>query len=70
MPYPTEYHAVRVDGVNVFYREAGSPHAPTLQVLHGFPSSSRMYKGLIAQLALDFLTARLLDSDANSTTAD
>ena len=40
-----------VDGVDVFYREAGDPANPTLVLLHGFPSSSHMYRGLMAELA-------------------
>ncbi|MGW8765340.1 alpha/beta fold hydrolase [Streptomyces sp. NPDC055815] len=40
-----------VDGLDVFYREAGDPANPTLVLLHGFPSSSHMYRGLIAELA-------------------
>ena len=36
----TAYRTVDVDGVEVFYREAGDPGAPTLLVLHGFPTSS------------------------------
>jgi pimeloyl-ACP methyl ester carboxylesterase len=48
---PTIYKSVAVDGVNVFYREAGPPDAPVILLMHGFPSSSRMYAGLIAQLS-------------------
>jgi pimeloyl-ACP methyl ester carboxylesterase len=40
-----------VDGFNVFYREAGSADAPALLLLHGFPSSSHMFRDLIPQLA-------------------
>ncbi|MBD0420389.1 alpha/beta hydrolase [Streptomyces sp. TRM S81-3] len=40
-----------VDGLDVFYREAGDPANPTLVLLHGFPSSSHMYRGLMADLA-------------------
>lgn len=47
----TTYHTVGVDGVNVFYREAGPKEAPTLLLLHGFPSSSRMFATLIPLLA-------------------
>ncbi|SED23412.1 alpha/beta fold hydrolase [Streptomyces sp. TLI_105] len=43
-----------VDGLDVFYREAGDPAAPTLVLLHGFPSSSHMYRGLIAELADEY----------------
>ncbi|WP_370413138.1 alpha/beta fold hydrolase [Streptomyces fradiae] len=40
-----------IDGLEVFYREAGDPSRPTLVLLHGFPSSSHMYRGLMAALA-------------------
>lgn len=40
-----------IDGLDVFYREAGDPDRPTLVLLHGFPSSSHMYRGLMAELA-------------------
>jgi pimeloyl-ACP methyl ester carboxylesterase len=42
---------VSVDGVSIFYREAGNPNAPTLLLLHGFPTSSHMYRNLIPGLA-------------------
>lgn len=45
------YRCVRVDGVRIFYREAGSPGSPALLMLHGFPSSSKMFAGLIPLLA-------------------
>jgi pimeloyl-ACP methyl ester carboxylesterase len=45
------YRTVTVDGLNVFYREAGAADAPTLLLLHGFPSSSRMYEPLFARLS-------------------
>lgn len=41
------YHFVRVDGLEVFYREAGPKDAPTILLLHGLPSSSRMYQPLL-----------------------
>lgn len=47
----TTYHTVAVEGVNVFYREAGPPEAPTMLLLHGYPSSSRMFATLIPLLA-------------------
>ncbi len=40
-----------VDGFNVFYREAGLAGAPALLLLHGFPSSSHMFRDLIPLLA-------------------
>ncbi|SEJ93297.1 alpha/beta fold hydrolase [Paraburkholderia diazotrophica] len=43
-----------VDGFNVFYREAGRPGAPKLLLLHGFPSSSHMFRDLIPLLAERF----------------
>ena len=47
----TTYHRVMVDGVGVFYREAGPKDAPTIVLLHGFPSSSREFDTLIPLLA-------------------
>jgi pimeloyl-ACP methyl ester carboxylesterase len=47
----TTYHHAQVGGVGVFYREAGPKDAPTIVLLHGFPSSSRMYETLIPLLA-------------------
>lgn len=45
------YHKVDIDGVKVFYREAGPKDAPTLLLLHGFPTSSHMFRELIPKLA-------------------
>src|ERR1700742_992621 len=47
----TTYHRVAVDGVRIFYREAGPKDAPTIVLLHGFPSSSREFDTLIPLLA-------------------
>ncbi len=47
----TTYHTVDIDGVRVFYREAGSKDAPHVLLLHGFPSSSHMFRNLIPALA-------------------
>jgi pimeloyl-ACP methyl ester carboxylesterase len=47
----THFHSVDIDGIDVFYREAGPRDAPTVVLLHGFPSSSRMYRELIPRLA-------------------
>lgn len=49
-PTRTTYNTVKVDGVDVFYREAGPKDAPVLLLLHGFPTSSHMFKNLIPQL--------------------
>jgi hypothetical protein len=43
----TTYHRMTIDGVGVFYREAGPKDAPTIVLLHGFPSSSREFDTLI-----------------------
>jgi pimeloyl-ACP methyl ester carboxylesterase len=48
---PVNYRQVSVDGVSVFYREAGRLDAPVLLLLHGFPTSSHMFRGLIPALA-------------------
>ena len=45
------YHSVKVNGLNIFYREAGTGDAPALLLLHGFPSSSHMFRNLIPLLA-------------------
>lgn len=45
------YRTVKIDGLDIFYREAGSKDAPTVLLLHGFPTSSHMYRNLIPKLA-------------------
>ncbi len=50
-PYQTEHKTVTVNGVEIFYREAGPKQAPTLVLLHGFPTSSHMFRNLIPALA-------------------
>jgi pimeloyl-ACP methyl ester carboxylesterase len=45
------YRTMTVDGIDVAYREAGPPEAPVVLLLHGFPSSSRMFRNLIPQLS-------------------
>jgi pimeloyl-ACP methyl ester carboxylesterase len=47
----TTYNYAEVNGYKMFYREAGDRSAPTIVLLHGFPSSSHMYRDLIAKLA-------------------
>jgi len=51
VPHPTSYRTVQVDGLSIFYREAGPKDAPTLLLLHGLPSSSRMFEPLFARLS-------------------
>jgi hypothetical protein len=45
------YRTLQVDGLSIFYREAGPKDAPTLLLLHGLPSSSRMFEPLFARLS-------------------
>jgi pimeloyl-ACP methyl ester carboxylesterase len=45
------YRTVKVDGLSIFYREAGRKDAPTLLLLHGLPSSSRMFEPLFSRLS-------------------
>src|SRR5580692_10532892 len=47
----TSVHKVEADGVEVFYRAAGEPSAPVVLLLHGFPTSSFMFRELIPRLA-------------------
>ena len=48
------YRTVTIEDVEIFYREAGNPDHPTLLLLHGFPTSSHMFRDLITELADDF----------------
>jgi pimeloyl-ACP methyl ester carboxylesterase len=48
------FHTIQADGVNVFYREAGAADAPVVLLLHGFPSSSHMFRNLIPLLATKY----------------
>ena len=47
----TSYKMVTIDGLDLFYREAGSPDDPTILLLHGFPTSSHMFRNLIQVLS-------------------
>jgi len=47
----TTYRRAEIEGLNIFYREAGPKDAPTIVLLHGYPSSSRMYDPLLPLLA-------------------
>ena len=49
--YPTLHKTIDVDGLTIFYREAGPKAAPTILLLHGFPTSSHMFRNLIPQLS-------------------
>ena len=48
---PIYYRTVKIDGLDIFYREAGPRNAPVILLLHGFPSSSHMFRDLIPLLA-------------------
>ena len=52
--HPTLYKTVTVDGLDIFYREAGPKDAPTILLLHGFPTSSHMFRDLIPALSDQF----------------
>lgn len=51
MEHEVFYRTAQIDGLTIFYREAGRKDAPTLFLLHGFPSSSRMFEPLLARLS-------------------
>jgi pimeloyl-ACP methyl ester carboxylesterase len=45
------YRTVKIEGLDIFYREAGRKDAPVVLLLHGFPTSSHMFRNLIPALA-------------------
>jgi pimeloyl-ACP methyl ester carboxylesterase len=49
-----KYKTIKVDGLDIFYREAGDTQKPTILLLHGFPSSSFMYRDLINDLSANY----------------
>jgi len=51
MNHPTLYRTAEIDGLSIFYREAGPSDAPPLLLLHGLPSSSRMFEPLFSRLS-------------------
>jgi len=50
----TLHKTIEIDNLDIFYREAGPVDAPTIVLLHGFPTSSHMYRDLIPKLAEDY----------------
>lgn len=52
--FDVRYNATTIDGLEIFYREAGSRDNPTILLLHGFPTSSHMFRNLITALADDY----------------
>jgi pimeloyl-ACP methyl ester carboxylesterase len=53
-PNPVHFNSAEIDGLNIAYREAGDPAKPTILLLHGFPTSSHMFRNLIPELADNF----------------
>ncbi|MCT1399619.1 alpha/beta hydrolase [Paenibacillus sp. p3-SID867] len=51
MNHKIQYRTARIEGLDIFYREAGAPGSPVVLLLHGFPTSSQMYRQLIPALA-------------------
>ena len=47
----TMHRSVEIDGLDIFYREAGSPDTPTVMLLYSFPTSSHMFHNLIPRLS-------------------
>lgn len=54
MGNPTLYRTAQIAGLSIFYREAGPADAPTILLLHGLPSSSRMFEPLFARLSQSY----------------
>ena len=52
--HPVRYNTIRLNELEVFYREAGPQDAPVILLLHGFPTSSNMFRNLIPRLAASF----------------
>jgi pimeloyl-ACP methyl ester carboxylesterase len=50
-PIVTHHRTKMIDGIKIFYREAGPANAPVVLLLHGFPTSSHMFRNLIPELA-------------------
>jgi len=49
-----QFKSAKIDGLNIAYREAGDPANPTVLLLHGFPTSSHMFRNLIPELAEEY----------------
>src|SRR5215470_18624029 len=48
---PVAHKTINIEGLEIFYRDAGSPENPTVLLLHGFPTSSQMFRNLMPELA-------------------
>ena len=53
-PFAVAMKKMEIDGLNIAYREAGNPDNPTVLLLHGFPTSSHMFRDLIPELASEY----------------
>jgi hypothetical protein len=66
--FPTHCRTVDIDGVSIFYREAGAPGAPVVLLLHGWPSSSAMFRDLIRELSAGYhVLLRIIPASATAT---
>ncbi|MBC7847434.1 MAG: alpha/beta fold hydrolase, partial [Flavobacterium sp.] len=54
LDFTMKYKTIKVDNLDIFYREAGNPSNPKILLLHGFPSSSRMFNELMVSLSKDY----------------
>jgi pimeloyl-ACP methyl ester carboxylesterase len=52
--FDTRHRTTTINGLEVYYREAGNPQNPALLLLHGFPTSSHMFRNLIAELSDEY----------------
>lgn len=52
--YPTLHKTIKVNGLDIFYREAGDVKKPTILLLHGYPTSSHMFRNLITDLSVRY----------------
>ena len=68
MAQHVSYRTVKVDGLSIFYREAGPKDAPTILLLHGLPSSSRMFEPLrviasVNRIRMNWMCATVLTNN-------
>ncbi|WP_237274428.1 alpha/beta fold hydrolase [Tenacibaculum ovolyticum] len=52
--YPTLHKTIKINGLDIFYREAGDINKPTILLLHGYPTSSHMFRNLITDLSVRY----------------
>ena len=53
-PVPVSYKSIEINGLDIFYREAGNITKPTILLLHGYPTSSHMFRNLITDLSVHY----------------